>query len=247
MISPVLPVNDKVSTRCHVTSKMTPMRALIFDLDGTLIDTVYAHVIAWQKSFAADDIVVPAWKLHQKIGLGGKRLAITIAREMGKTVSADQADSLDQRHGAVMKELMPHAMPLDGARELLRHLHQLEIPFGIATSGERSGVKEPLQQLGLPDDAIVISKSDVKYAKPEPDLFLACRERLDVPPEQCFVVGDATWDMLAAQRSGMLGIGVLTGGVSRSELTQAGAYRVYQDPAELDEHLYELGWIGDED
>jgi phosphoglycolate phosphatase-like HAD superfamily hydrolase len=118
----------------------------------------------------------------------------------------------------------------------------MKVPFGIATSGGRKDVEEPLKRLGLPDDTVVVCKSEVKHAKPDPDLILACRERLEVPAKDCFVVGDAVWDMLAARRSEMLGVGVLTGGSGEAELTRAGAYRVYRDPAELDARLYELGF-----
>jgi HAD superfamily hydrolase (TIGR01509 family) len=173
--------------------------------------------------------------------LGGKELALAIGRELGKPISEDEANGLDKRHGAIMKELLPSAEPLPGAAALLRHLREMNVPWGMATSGERSGVEQALRSLGLSDDVIAVCKSDVEHAKPEPDLFLACQERLKVPARDCFVVGDAVWDMLAARRSGMLGVGLLTGGMGRAELTQAGAYRVYGDPAELDARRHELG------
>jgi HAD superfamily hydrolase (TIGR01509 family) len=217
------------------------MRALIFDLDGTLIDSVYGHVVSWQKSFAAEGMQVPAWSIHTKIGLSGKELALAIGRELRRPVSEDEADGLDKRHSALMKELLPKAEPLPGAAALLRRLRELNVPWGMATSGDRSGVEQALRSLGLSDDVIAVCKSDVKHAKPEPDLFLACQERLKVPARDCFVVGDAVWDMLAARRAGMLGIGLLTGGIGRAELTQAGAYRVYGDPSELDSRRHELG------
>jgi len=219
------------------------MRALIFDLDGTLIDTVYAHVVAWQRSFAIDEMIVPAWMLHAKIGLGGKALAIAIGRELGRSIPDDQAEALDKRHGVIKKELLPHAEPLPGAVSLIKHLRELNVPCGIATSGSRTDSQEPLRRLGLSDDAVVVCKSDVKRAKPEPDLFLACQERLKVPAQDCFVVGDAVWDMLAARRSAMLPVGVLSGGIGKAELTEAGAYRVYRDAAELDANLYSLGLL----
>jgi HAD superfamily hydrolase (TIGR01509 family) len=217
------------------------MRALIFDLDGTLIDSVYAHVLSWQKSFAAEGLHVPSWSIHNKIGLGGEELAQAIGRQLGKPVSEDEAEGIDKRHSAIMKELLPIPEPLPGAAALLRRLGEMHVPWGIATSGDRAGVEKALRSLGLSDDITVVCKSDVEHAKPEPDLFLACRERLKIPARDCFVIGDAVWDMLAARRSGMLGIGVLTGGIGRSELTQAGAYRVYSDAAELDARRDELG------
>jgi HAD superfamily hydrolase (TIGR01509 family) len=217
------------------------MHALIFDVDGTLIDSVYTHVVSWQKSFAAEGTQVPAWCIHTKIGLSGKELALAIGRELGKPVSEEGADGLDKRHDAIMKKLLPRAEPLPGAVALLRRLREMNVPWGLATSGDRSGVEQALRSLGLSDNVVVVCKSDVDHAKPEPDLFLACQKRLKVPAKNCFVVGDAVWDMLAARRSGMLGIGLLTGGIGRAELTQAGAYRVYSDPAELDARRHELG------
>jgi beta-phosphoglucomutase-like phosphatase (HAD superfamily) len=114
------------------------MRALIFDLDGTFIDSVYAHVLAWQKSFAAEGMQVPAWSIHAKIGLGGRELALAIGRELGKHVSENEADGLDQRHGTIMKERLPRAEPLPEAAALLRRLCEMSIPWGIATSGDHA-------------------------------------------------------------------------------------------------------------
>jgi HAD superfamily hydrolase (TIGR01509 family) len=181
------------------------MRALIFDLDGTLTDSVYAHVIAWQKCFATEDMDVPAWTIHTKIGLSGEELALVIGREVDKPLSKEQAVALDKRHGDILKELWPQPKPLPGAIALLRRLRELNVRYGIATSGGRSGLEEAMRCLGLPDDVTAVCKSDVGRAKPEPDLFLACQERLKVPARDCFVVGDAIWDMLATRRSGMLG------------------------------------------
>jgi beta-phosphoglucomutase-like phosphatase (HAD superfamily) len=96
------------------------MHALIFDVDGTLIDSVYTHVVSWQKSFAAEGTQVPAWCIHTKIGLSGKELALAIGRELGKPVSEEGADGLDKRHDAIMKKLLPRAEPLPGAVALLR-------------------------------------------------------------------------------------------------------------------------------
>jgi HAD superfamily hydrolase (TIGR01509 family) len=123
--------------------------------------------------------------------------------------------------------------PLPGAAALLHLLDEMHVPWGIATSGDRTGVETALRSLGLPDDVTVICKSDGEHTKPEPDLFLACRKRLRIRARDCFVVGDAIWDMLAARRPGMLGIGVLTGGIGGTELTETAVYGVYSDAAEL--------------
>jgi len=152
---------------------------------------------------------------------------------------------LQKRHGAVYKELMPERRPLPGALDLLRHLRKHKIKHGIATSGKKQDAKASLDALELPEGTVVVDRDDVERAKPEPDLFLACQERLGVRPDQCYVVGDAVWDLLAARRAAMLGIGLLSGGYGQEELYQAGAYRVYANPAELLSSVYQLGLRGE--
>ena len=115
------------------------------------------------------------------------------------------------------------------------------MPFAIATSGARHTAGSALAMLGLPDDVPVVTRDLVERAKPDPHLFLAAARRLDVDPRHCFVVGDSVWDLLAAQRAGALGIGLLSGGYGREELERSGAYRVYADPAEMLTRLEEVG------
>jgi len=217
------------------------MRAVIFDLDGTLADSVYAHVFAWQRVLAEADIHIDGWKIHRLIGMSGGLLTKAAAREIGRELAEADAEALQTRHGTVYKELLPVRRPLPGAIELLRHLRETRIAHGIATSGKREDVKPSLAALHVPGDIIVVDQSDVERAKPEPDLFLACQSRLNVRPEECYVVGDAVWDLLAARRAGMLGVGLLSGGYGEEELARAGAYRVYQDPADLLSAIYQLG------
>jgi HAD superfamily hydrolase (TIGR01509 family) len=217
------------------------MRAVIFDLDGTLVDSVYAHVLAWQRVLDDAGMPIPAWRVHRLIGMSGGLLTRAAAHETGRDITDEQAESLQARHGEVYAELLPVRRPLPGAVELLRHLRESKIAHGIATSGRRGDIGASLKALEVPSDAVVVDRTDVQRAKPEPDLFLACQSRLEVPPEQCFVVGDAVWDLLAARRAGMLSIGVLSGGYGEEELARAGAYRVYKDAAELLAHIYQLG------
>ena len=218
------------------------MKALIFDLDGTLIDSVYAQVLAWQKSFELlEHLAVPAWRLHEKIGLDGTLLAPAIARELGRSLDSQTVAALDQRHNDIMKELLPHPSVLPGAVELLGDLRKRKIPHGIATSSGRDAMQKSLRLLKVPAETVIVCADDVKDAKPEPELFVKCSERLGISPDHCFAVGDAVWDMLAARRAGMLGIGLLSGGQTEQNLAQAGAYRVYRDPADLHQRLFELG------
>ncbi len=217
------------------------MRALIFDLDGTLIDTVYAHVFAWQRALAEAELPVDGWRIHRRIGMSGGLFTRALARELGRPLSDDEINAIQDRHGHLFRELLPERRPLPGAVELLRHLTELDVPYGIATSGRRPEIDASLDALGVGPDIVVVDRGDVMRAKPEPDLFLACQERMEVEIRDVTVVGDAIWDLLAARRAGMLSVGLLTGGYGEDELGQAGAFRVYRDPAELDASLDELG------
>jgi HAD superfamily hydrolase (TIGR01549 family) len=217
------------------------VRALIFDLDGTLIDTVYAHVFAWQRALAEVDLPVDGWRIHRRIGMSGGLFTRALARELGRPLSDEEINAIQDRHGQLFRELLPERRPLPGAVDLLRHLVDLGVPYGIATSGRRPEIDASLDALGVGDDVTVVDRGEVMRAKPEPDLFLACQERMGVEIRDVTVVGDAVWDLLAARRAGMLSVGLLTGGYGEDELAQAGAFRVYRDPAELDASLDELG------
>ncbi|WP_394823183.1 HAD family hydrolase [Pendulispora albinea] len=217
------------------------MRALIFDLDGTLVDTVYAHVFAWQQALAEAGMSIDGWRIHRKIGMSGGLFTRALARELGRSLEPGEARALQDRHGVIFRQLLPERRPLPGAIALLRRLRELEVPHGIATSGRRPEIDPSLRALEIPASTVVIERGDVARAKPEPDLFLACQSRLSVAAEECYVIGDAVWDLLAARRARMMSIGLLTGGYGEDELSGAGAYRVYRDAAELDASLDELG------
>ena len=217
------------------------MRALIFDLDGTLIDTVYAHVFAWQQALAEAGLPIEGWRIHRRIGMSGGLFTRAVAREAGRPLSDREAESIQQRHGAIFRESLPERRPLPGAVELLAFLRTEGIPHGIATSGRRPEIDASLEALGVPPEMVVVDRGDVVRAKPEPDLFLACQERLGVAIRDCYVVGDAVWDLLAARRAGMLSVGVLTGGYGEDELLGAGAFRVYRGADELHASIDELG------
>jgi len=217
------------------------VQALIFDLDGTLVDTVYAHVFAWQRALVELGFPIDGWRIHRRIGMSGGLFARAVAREIGRALGADEAEALQRRHGEVFREILPERRPLPGAVELLAELRRSHVVHGIATSGRRPEIDRSLEVLAIPPDTVVVERGDVLRAKPEPDLFLACQERLGVAIRDCYVVGDAVWDLLAARRAGMLSVGLLTGGYGEDELRAAGAFRVYRDAEELLESLDELG------
>ncbi len=217
------------------------MPALIFDLDGTLVDTVYAHVFAWQRALAEAGLPVDGWRIHRRIGMSGGLFTRAVARELGREITTDEAEALQRRHGELFRKFLPDRRPLPGAPELLRALRDAGVPHGIATSGRHPEIDRSLEILGIGPETIVVDRGDVLRAKPAPDLFLNCQQRLGVPVDECYVVGDAVWDLLAARRARMLCVGLLSGGYGEDELTRAGAFRVYRDPAELHASLDELG------
>jgi HAD superfamily hydrolase (TIGR01509 family) len=217
------------------------MPAFIFDLDGSLIDTAYAHVVAWQQALYEAGLPVDSWRIHRRIGMSGGLLLHALSDELGCKVTNDQAAQVDKRHGELFQQSAAQCRPLRGARELLKRLKEQSIPFGIATSGTRPDINPSLECLGIGKDVIVIEGKKVSHPKPEPDELLVCQEKLDVPVKECFVVGDAIWDLLAAGRAGMFSIGLLSGGHGPQELFNAGAHRVFDDPADLLESLYQLG------
>ena len=216
--------------------------ALVFDLDGTLIDTVYAHVFAWQRALAEVDMPIDGWRIHRRIGMSGGLFARAVAREVGRELTGDEAEAIQRRHGEIFRDLLPERRPLPGAVALLEELRRRGIVHGIATSGRRPEIDASLEALGIGAETVVVDRGSVARAKPAPDLFLACQERLGVQPVDCYVVGDAVWDLLAARRARMLSIGLLSGGYGADELLGAGAFRVYEDASELHRSLDELGF-----
>jgi HAD superfamily hydrolase (TIGR01549 family) len=219
------------------------VRALIFDLDGTLVDTVYAHVFSWQRALSEAGMPIDGWRIHRRIGMSGGLFTRAVARELGRPLGEEEVAEVQARHGKLFREMLPERRPLPGAVELLRELREGGIPHGVATSGRRPEIDASLEALELPADTVVVARGDVRRAKPEPDLFLACQERLGVEVDECYVVGDAVWDLLAARRARMLSVGLLSGGYGEDELTRAGAFRVYRDAEELRGALDELGLV----
>jgi HAD superfamily hydrolase (TIGR01549 family) len=216
-------------------------QAFLFDLDGTLVDSVYQHVLAWRDALDQFGIELSVWRIHRKIGMSGGLLTNAVLRETGRDVTHEDALRLRKLHAKAYAERWRQVRPLPGARALLTHLTEVDVPWAIATSGYRESAGPVLELLDVPADRPVITRDVVPRAKPDPDLFLAAAEQLGLDIAESVVVGDSVWDLLAARRARALGVGVLSGGYGTDELERAGAYRVYEDPADLLNHLDELG------
>jgi HAD superfamily hydrolase (TIGR01549 family) len=214
--------------------------AILFDLDGTLVDTAYQHVSAWSAALKDADIVVPSWKIHRRIGMSGKLLVQQVVREHGSARLKLDIEQLEKKHDIFFKKLLGTVRPLPGARKLLARLTRLGVPWAIATTGGAEQTRKLLRVARIPVKTLVTG-DDVDKAKPSPDIFVTAASRLDLPIDHCIIVGDSIWDMLAAARRRALAVGVLSGGYSKAELEESGAFRVYSDPADILEHIEDLG------
>jgi HAD superfamily hydrolase (TIGR01549 family) len=219
----------------------TLVPAFLFDLDGTLVDSVYQHVLAWREALEQAGMQLAVWRIHRRIGMSGGLLVNALLRETGRAITAEDAEHLQRLHAAAYARQIETVRLLPGAKELLTHLSKADVRYAIATSGRRESAAPVLNLLGIPSDVPVITRDQVRYAKPDPHLFLAAARRLGVTLDNSIVVGDSVWDLLAARRARALGIGLLSGGYGQDELERAGAYRVYQDPFDLLNHLDEVG------
>lgn len=215
--------------------------AFLFDFDGTLVDSVYQHVLAWHEALLRAGIELSVWRIHRRIGMSGGLLVNALSRETGRHLTEEETGRLQQWHAEAYVKQMNQIRPLPGARDLLAYLTKVGTQWAIATSGRMETAGPNLAVLGVGLDAPMITRDKVARAKPDPDLFLAAARLLNTPITSAIVVGDSVWDMLAARRAGALGVGFLSGGYGREELERAGAYRVYKDPADLLWHLDEVG------
>src|SRR6266567_5384492 len=215
--------------------------AFLFDLDGTLVDSVYQHVLAWREALERCGIELAVWRIHRRIGMSGGLFVNALLRETGHSVTAEQAERLGQFHAEAYARQVAQVRPLPGAKDLLAFLTKNAVHWAVATSGQMESTSKTLQVLGIGSKVPVITRDQVQHAKPDPDLFLAAAERLGVDIRASVVVGDSVWDLLAARRARALGVGLLSGGYGEDELERAGAYRVYQDPFDLLRYLDEVG------
>jgi phosphoglycolate phosphatase-like HAD superfamily hydrolase len=216
--------------------------AFLFDLDGTLVDSVYQHVLSWKEVLDAEGMEISIWRIHRKIGMSGGLFTNQLLRETGVEISRERVEQLQRGHAEAYRRHADTVRPLPGARELLSWLTDARIRWAIATSGRMETACVNLGLLGVdPEHVPVITREVVRHAKPDPDLFIAAAERLGTPIGSTVIVGDGIWDMLAAIRCRALSVGLLSGGYGPDELRQAGAVRVYEDPADLLCHIDELG------
>lgn len=218
-----------------MTSHGTP--AVLFDVDGTLVDSNYLHVYAWQRAFDDERMPVPAWKIHRCIGMDGS----TLVRTLSNDAPGDVRERLSDGHSRYYRDTTALLAPLPGARALLRRVADLGLQVVLASSAPDDELQSLLKVLDC-DDVIAetTSSRDVDTAKPEPGIVQVALERAGIEDEAALhavFVGDAVWDAHAAAAAGLPCIGVLSGGISREELRAAGASPIFEDPQDLLEHL----------
>src|SRR5262244_2943393 len=215
--------------------------AVLFDLDGTLVDSVYQHVLAWREGLESCGIELSVWRIHRRMGMSGGLFVRALLRETGRLFTAEQIGQIQRLHDEAYARQAGRVRALPGAKELLAFLTGTGVPWAIATSGNMDSARHAFDLLEIGAGVPVVTRDQVQHAKPDPDLFLAAAERLKVDIFNSIVVGDSVWDLLAAQRARALGVGLLSGGYGQDELENAGAYRVYQDPQDLFDHIDEAG------
>jgi HAD superfamily hydrolase (TIGR01509 family) len=231
--------NKSMSSKAQVYRSQETVPAFLFDLDGTLVDSVYQHVLAWREALERVGTQLSVWRIHHRIGMSGGLLVNALLRETGHSITQADERRLQTFHADA--KLAPQVRPLPGAVELLQYLSVAKVPFAIATSGLIDSARPVLNLLSLNSSIPIVTRDQVKHAKPDPDLFLAAAQRLGVSIHNSIVVGDSVWDLLAARRARALGVGLASGGYGSDELERAGAYRTYEDPLDLMNHLDEVG------
>jgi phosphoglycolate phosphatase-like HAD superfamily hydrolase len=208
--------------------------AVLFDMDGTLVDSNYLHVHAWTRAFHDVGIAVESWRIHRSIGMDGARLLESLTGDADDD-TRKQAKDLHLRY---LREAAPLMRRLPGARELLERIGKLDLQIVLATSSSEDELALSRPVLDCDDLlAAATSSKDVDVAKPEPTIIEVALERAGVGASDAVYVGDAVWDIVACGRAGVRAIGLLSGGVSRAELEKAGAEAVFEDPRELADDL----------
>lgn len=203
---------------------------MILDVDGTLVDTNYHHALAWQRALLAHEHVVPAWRIHRHIGMGGDQI---VAALVGDDVERAEGDAIREAEGEVYAELIGEVRPIDGARELIAELAEQSCRVVLASSAKREEVDHYLDLLGARDRVDEwTSSADVERTKPAPDLVQVALEKVE-HEGSALMVGDSVWDVRAACAAELRTLAVLTGGFSAAELREAGAAEVVESVAEL--------------
>lgn len=221
----------------------TPLTVL-FDIDGTLVDSNYLHVEAWARAFSEAGHPVDTWRIHRGIGMDSALLLETLLGDQAETVGPPAKEA----HGRIYAGMADRLRPFEGARELLMELSQRGHAVVLATSAPQEELDALLPVLDLGDTLdVVTSAEDAETAKPAPDILQVALKRAEVPAESAVMIGDAVWDVEAAARAGVRCIGVLSGGTGRAELIAAGAVAVYDDVAQLRSELDDsiLGGAGE--
>jgi HAD superfamily hydrolase (TIGR01549 family) len=214
--------------------------AAIVDIDGTLVDTNYHHALAWYRALRQNGVVVPLWQIHRHIGMGGDQMVTALA---GETVERERGDEIRAAEKPLYMAMIEEVEPLPGARDLLVTMKRAGHAIVLASSAKADEVEHYLDLLDARDLADAWTTSaDVEATKPEPDLVLSALEKAG--GGRAVMIGDSTWDCIAAERAGITSIGVLTGGFSPEELTEAGAAAVYHSVEELTEKLGESALAG---
>lgn len=209
--------------------EVPPPEAVLFDLDGTLVDTVETRIAAWEQALAEAGLPIGRDRLAPLIGLDGKRLAREIAALAGRPIDEARSEDIDRRSGEIYAELNAAPRPLPGFRELVSELERRRIAWAIATSSRKAQVSGSVAALGLEHEPMIVDASHVKHAKPEPDLLLLAAKQVGVEPAACWYVGDSSWDMVSAVAAGMIAIGVTAGSaVDAAVLEGAGAAAVVE-------------------
>jgi HAD superfamily hydrolase (TIGR01509 family) len=211
--------------------------AVIFDLDGTLVDTVERRIVAWLQAF--EEVGIPASReaVSPLIGADGRALARRVAEQAGRPLDEETLEGIDRRSGEIYQALNVDPRPLPGARELAAALERAGIAWAIGTSSRREQVRASVEALSLSHEPTIVDGSHVEHAKPEPDLLLLAADQLKVDPARTWYVGDSTFDMEAAVTAGMHPIGVTTGSADADALRHAGAAEVIRSLLDLEQRV----------
>lgn len=214
-----------------------PVEAALLDVDGTLIDSNYQHALAWYRAFRRHGIVLPVWRVHRAIGMGGDQLVPALA---GEKVDKEKGDEIRETREPIYKELLSEVEPLHGAHDLIVDLKERGMRVVLASSSPKDELEHYLELLDAEDLADAsTTKDDVEATKPAPDLVRAALEKAGVEADRAVMVGDARWDVEAAAKAGVETLCVMTGGWSKQELREAGAAAVFESADELRRRLDE--------